>query len=153
MLKPTLARVDAEHAARRPSASAGSRSSGGHPSAAVAVKAIHTAVFIGELMSIAWLVISGLVGRRDRTVALAAAAVAAEAAVFRGNDRVCPLTPLTERLGAAHGQVTDTFLRDSVARTVPIWSSALIVLAALLHARSAWRASQGSWTGPRAKTA
>ena len=95
-------------------------------------------------MSIAWLVISGLVGRRDRTVALAAAAVGAEAAVFCGNGRVCPLTPLTERLGADHGQVTDIFLPDRVARTIPIWSSAVIVLAALLHARSAWPASRGS---------
>jgi hypothetical protein len=118
--------------------------SGQHPFAVVVVKSIHTAVFIGELVAIAWLVISGLVGRRDRTVALAAAAVAAEAAVFCGNDRVCPLTPLTERLGAAHGQVTDVFLPDQIARTIPIWSSALIVLASLLHDRSAWRASRGS---------
>ena len=94
-------------------------SNGGQPLAVIAVKSIHTAVFVGELMSSAWLVISGLVGRRDRTVALAAAAVAAEATVFCGNDRVCPLTPLTERLGAAHGQVTGIFLPDRVARTIP----------------------------------
>ena len=93
-------------------------------------------VFAGELLAILWLVVSGLIGRRDRTVAIAAAAVAVEAAVFLGNDCVCPITPLTERLGAAHGSVSDIFLPDAVARTIPMWSSALLVIASLLHLRA-----------------
>jgi hypothetical protein len=44
---------------------------------------------------------------------------------------------LSESLGASHGSVSDIFLPDAVARTIPIWASALVVLAALLHARSA----------------
>jgi hypothetical protein len=115
-----------------------------HPLAVAAVKAVHTSIFLVELASIGWLVVSGLIGRRDRTVALAAAAVAAEAAVYWGNDRVCPLTPLTERLGATKGGVSDIFLPDAVARTIPIWSSALVVLAVLLHAHSAVQASRRS---------
>jgi hypothetical protein len=107
-----------------------------HPIAIAAIKTVHTAVFLVELSSIGWLVISGLMGRRDRTVALAAGAVAAEAAVFVLNDRVCPLTPLTERLGAENGSVSDIFLPDAVARTIPIWSTALIGLAVLLHAHT-----------------
>lgn len=118
-------------------------SSGRHPYAVVAVKTVHTAVFLVELAAIGWLVVTGLVGRRNRTVALAAGAVAAEAAVFLANDGVCPLTPLTERLGATNGAVSDIFLPDVVARTIPIWSSALIALAALLHARSALRGRGG----------
>ena len=117
-------------------------SSAGHPLAVAAVKSVHTAIFLVELASIAWLVVSGLLGRRDRTVALAAVAVTAEVAVFLGNDRICPLTPLTERLGASRGAVTDIFLPDVVARTIPVWSGALLVLAGLLHARFAmdgWR--------------
>lgn len=112
--------------------------------AVAVIKTVHTAIFLVELASIGWLVISGLLGRRDRTVSLAAGAVAAEAAVFCGNDRVCPLTPLTERLGAQRGAVSDIFLPDVVARTIPIWSSALIGLAALLHARAAVRALRES---------
>ena len=107
-----------------------------HPVAVVAVKSIHTAVFGGELASIAWLVVSGWRGRRDRTVGIAAAAIAAETAVFLANRGVCPLTPLTERLGAADGSVSDIFLPDAVARTIPIWSSALIAFGVLLHAWS-----------------
>ena len=112
---------------------------GAHPLAVVAIETVPTAVFLVELSSIGWLVGSGLIGRRDRTVALAAAAVAMEAVVFFGNDRVCPLTPLTERLGATRGSVSDIFRPDVVARTIPIWSSALVGLAALLHARTALR--------------
>jgi hypothetical protein len=114
-----------------------------HPLAVAAIKTVHTAVFLAELSAIGWLVVSGLLGRRDRTVALAAGAVAIEAAVFVANDRVCPLTPLTERLGATSGSVSDIFLPDVVARTIPIWSSALVALAALLHVRSAVAAAQG----------
>ena len=101
------------------------------------VRAVHTGIFAAELAAILWLVVSGLIGRRDRTVGLAAAAVAVEIGVFLANDRVCPLTPLAERLGAAHGSVSDIFLPDAVARTIPIWSTALLVFAALAHAR-AW---------------
>ncbi len=107
--------------------------------AVLMLKSLHTAVFLVELASIFWLVISGLIGRRDRSVALAAAAVAAEAAVFVANDGVCPLTPMTERLGATRGSVSDIFLPDVVARTIPTWSSALVVLAGMLHVRAARR--------------
>jgi hypothetical protein len=101
-----------------------------------ALKTVHTVIFAGELSAILWLVVSGVVGRRDRTVGIAAAAVAAEAAVFISNDGVCPITPLTERLGAAHGSVSDIFLPDAVARTIPTWSTALVVMGGLLHVRA-----------------
>jgi hypothetical protein len=101
----------------------------------VVVKAVHSAVFLVELAAILWLVISGVVGRRDRTVALAAGLVATEAVVFVANSGVCPLTPLAERLGARRGSVSDIFLPDPIARTIPIWSSALVALATVLHVR------------------
>ena len=108
-----------------------------HPLAVAAVKIIHTAIFLLELSSILWLVVSGLIGRRDRTVAIAAGLIAVEATIFVANDRVCPLTPLTERLGASRGSVSDIFLPDAVARTIPIWATALVALGVLLHARAA----------------
>jgi hypothetical protein len=116
----------------------------GHPVAVAVIKAVHTGVFLVELMSIGWLVVTGVTGRRDPSVAIAAGAVAVEAAVFVGNDGVCPLTPLTVRLGATRGTVSDIFLPDTVARTIPIWSSALVGLAVLLHARSALHARRHS---------
>ena len=105
-------------------------------------RAIHTAVFFVELGSILWLVASGAMGRRDRTVGVAAALVAAEGAVFVLNDHICPLTPLAERLGARSGSVSDIFLPDVVARTIPTWSSALVALAAILHVRAIIRSRE-----------
>jgi hypothetical protein len=107
-----------------------------HPVAIVALKTVHTFIFAGELSAILWLVVSGLLGRRDRTVGIAAGAVAVEAGVFLANDGVCPITPLTERLGAVRGAVSDIFLPDAMARTTPAWSTALLMLAGLLHLRS-----------------
>jgi hypothetical protein len=101
------------------------------------VRALHTAVFFVELASIGWLVLTGWHGRRDRTVAIAAGLVAAEGLVFVANSGVCPLTPLAERLGARRGSVSDIFLPDAVARTIPQWTSALVALAVVLHVRSA----------------
>ena len=98
------------------------------------IKAVHSAVFGVVLAAIAWLIATGLVGRRDRSVAVAALVVAAESAVFLANGGVCPLTPLAERYGAARGEVSDIFLPDRVARTIPRWSIPLVVLAVALHA-------------------
>lgn len=113
-----------------------------HPLASAFVKSIHTTIFLVELTAIAWLVVTGVVGRRDRTVRVAAAAVAAEATIFLLNDRVCPLTPLAERLGASRGSVSDIFLPDAVARSIPVWSTALVALAALLHTASIRRSQR-----------
>ena len=105
----------------------------------VAVKAVHSAVFFLELGSILWLVATGLLNRRDRSVAIAAAAVSVEVVVWLANDRVCPLTPLAERFGADRGSVSDIWLPDRVARTIPVWSSALLLVAGLLHVRGVAR--------------
>ena len=100
-----------------------------------AIKAVHSAVFLVMLGAIGWLVATGITGRRDRSVAAAAALVAGEGLVFLANDGVCPLTPLAERYGAERGSVSDIFLPDAVARTIPLWSTTLIALAVVLHVR------------------
>ena len=103
-----------------------------------AIRAVHSLVFFVELASIGWLVFTGLVGRRDRSVALAASLVAVEGVVWIANDRVCPLNPLAERYGALDGSVSDIWLPDVVARTIPQWSIPLVVVGSLLHLRGAW---------------
>jgi hypothetical protein len=105
----------------------------------VAIKAVHSAIFLVMLGAIGWLVATGITGRRDRTVAAAAALVAMESAVFVANDGVCPLTPLAERYGAARGGVSDIFLPDAIARTIPIWATSLLALGVALHVRGLWR--------------
>jgi len=105
-----------------------------------AIRAVHSAIFLVELGSILWLLLTGLANRRDRTVALAAGLVSVESAVFVLNDQTCPLTPLVERHGAVRGSVSDIFLPDPVARTIPIWSSGLLAVAFALHLRGVARA-------------
>lgn len=78
---------------------------------------------------------------------MAAGLVAIESAVYVANDRVCPLTPIAERFGAQRGSVSDIWLPDVAARTLPLWSGALVLLAAALHAR-AW--VHGREPGPAA---
>ena len=121
--------------------------------AVIALKTVHTLIFAGELTAIMWLLVSGLIGRRDRDVGIAAAAVAVEAVVFIGNDGICPITPITERLGAAHGSVSDIFLPAAVARTIPAWSTALLVVAGLLHARAFLGRKTSAGPSPRATLA
>ena len=105
-----------------------------------AITAIHSAVFWVELASIVWLVVSGALGRRDRSVAVAASLVAIEGVVWVANDRICPLTPLAERYGAISGSVSDIWLPDVVARTIPQWSIPLVAVGAALHLRGWWSA-------------
>jgi hypothetical protein len=99
-----------------------------------AIRAFHSVVFLVMLSAIGWLVATGLTGRRDRSVAAAGTLVAIESAVFVANDGVCPLTPLAERYGADRGGVSDIFLPDVLARTIPIWATALLALGSALHA-------------------
>ena len=109
--------------------------------ALVAIKATHSALFVGILGAILWLVWTGLSGRRDRSVVVAAAVVATEVGVFVANRGVCPLTPLAERYGAhaGTGGVSDIFLPRVLARSIPLWSSALVGIAAVLHLRGVVR--------------
>jgi hypothetical protein len=107
---------------------------------ATAIRAVHSGIFAVELGAIGWLVYTGAVGRRDRTVGIAAGLVAAEGVVWLANDRVCPLTPLAERYGSARGSVSDIWLPEPIARTIPQWSIPLVVAATVLHSRSSFRA-------------
>jgi hypothetical protein len=98
------------------------------------IRAFHSAVFQVMLSAIGWLVATGLTGRRDQSVAVAAGLVTIESAVFLANEGVCPLTPLAERYGARRGGVSDIFLPDALARTIPVWATGLVVLGSTLHA-------------------
>ena len=104
----------------------------------VAIKAFHSAVFLAMLSAILWLVGTGLIGRRDRSVAVAAALVGIESGVFLANDGVCPLTPLAEQYGATRGRggVADIFLPAPIARTIPLWATSLVLAGIGLHVRA-----------------
>jgi hypothetical protein len=101
------------------------------------IRAVHSAIFLVMLSAIGWLVVTGIAGRRDRSVAVAGGLVAIESGVFLANAGVCPLTPLAESYGAGRGGVSDIFLPDALARTIPIWATSLVVIGTVLHVRGA----------------
>jgi hypothetical protein len=80
--------------------------------------------------------VRGVQGRSDRSVALAAGVVGAETIVFVGNGFRCPLTDLAEELGAGSGSVTDIYLPGWLARNLPAIHAPLIIAAAALHSRN-----------------
>jgi hypothetical protein len=82
------------------------------------VKAIHTVIFLSLLACVIDITIACLRNRFNRRTKVAVGAVAIEGAIFALNGRHCPLTVLVEDLGDEHGQVTDIFLPDVLARNI-----------------------------------
>ncbi len=100
-----------------------------------AIKTVHSAIFVVLLGSILRFTWDGLRGRFDRATAVAAGLVAVEIGVFLANRGRCPLTGVAEDLGADDGRVSDIFLPDPVARTLPVWSTAILLIGLLGHLR------------------
>ena len=66
----------------------------------MAIKAVHTLAWLSIESCVVYLLITGLAGRTDKKVGLAATVVTAETLVFAGNGFRCPLTGLAKRYGA-----------------------------------------------------
>jgi hypothetical protein len=84
----------------------------------VAVKSLHTLIFLSLLGCVLHVTYSGIRGRITHGTRIAMAAVSAEALIFGWSGRRCPLTIMVEDLGAEHGQVTDIFLPNRIARNI-----------------------------------
>lgn len=100
----------------------------------VIVKAVHTVIFLCMLASVVLVTLSGIRGRMSHAARVSAVAVAGEALVFIGNGRQCPLTVLVEDLGSKHGQVTDIFLPDILARNIFAISTSMLGVGAIAYA-------------------
>ncbi|HEX6508364.1 MAG TPA: hypothetical protein VF221_12090 [Chloroflexota bacterium] len=89
------------------------------------IKAVHSLIFLSMVACILYTVYSGLTGRFSRRTKVSIAAVIGEGLVFVMNDGRCPLTDLTEELGAEHGSVSDIFLPAWFAERIPVLFSPL----------------------------
>ena len=107
--------------------------------AIVAIKATHSAIFLGLLASLLVFAQRGVAGRSDRLAAITGSVVAVEALVFLGNGRRCPLTDAVESLGATKGSVTDIFLPSFIASRIFTVTAPLFGLSLALHARNLLR--------------
>ena len=105
----------------------------------MAVKVIHTLVWLSIESCMAYLLYSGLTRRSDRRAAIAGAVVVAECVVFAANGLRCPLTDVAESLGAEGGSVTDIYLPTWLARNLPAIHVPLLILTIVLHRRNLQR--------------
>jgi len=103
------------------------------------VKVIHTAAWFSIESCVAYLLYAGLAGHTDRRAAIAAGVVFGESALFAANGFRCPLTDLTQSLGADSGSVTDLYLPKRFAHNLPVIHVPLLVLVVVLHGRNALR--------------
>lgn len=103
------------------------------PAVLLAIKGIHTALFLSIGGAIAWFVLDGVRQRPSRPGAMALAVAIGETAVYLSNNQVCPLTPLAEEVGAERGSVVDIFLPDWAARRIPLVSGSALLLGLALN--------------------
>jgi hypothetical protein len=90
------------------------------PGVLTAIKTVHTLLFASISAALLLIVWDGLRRRPRRRTAIALAVALTESAVYASNNRVCPLTPLAEQLGAERGSVIDIFLPEWFADRVPV---------------------------------
>jgi hypothetical protein len=98
----------------------------------VAIKVVHTAWFGVVSTSILYVFLGGLRNRPGRWTGLALASAVAESAIFVANAGRCPVTELTERVGAESGRVTDIFLPRWFADRIPYIYTPPLVIGVLL---------------------
>jgi hypothetical protein len=118
-------------------------------SAIIAVKAVHSAIFVGLMWSVLVLLYEGVRARSDRTAAIAGTLVVGEALVFYANGRRCPLTAVAEDLGAESGAVTFMFLPGWLAQHVFEFTFPIVLISLALHARNLLEQRAQSAAGPR----
>lgn len=112
------------------------------PQAITTIKAGHTVIFLILLGCVLHVTYAGVRDRVTRGTTASLVAIAGEAVILSLNGRRCPLTVMVEDLGAEHGQVSDIFLPDWIAKHIlPISSAALGGggLAFLSHRVCRWR--------------
>jgi hypothetical protein len=107
----------------------------------VAVKAVHTVVYLGVEACVALVVADGIRGRGGPRAAVAGAVVAAETGVFLALGGRCPLTGAARRLGNPDG-AGDIYLPGWFARNLAMLHVPVVVLALRLHLPALVRARE-----------
>jgi len=111
--------------------------------ALVAIKAIHTVIFVSISAAVVMTLWDGMRGAPRRRTGIAGGVVLTETALYLSNNRVCPLTPLAEQFGAERGSVVDMFLPATLARRIPLVAGSAAVLSLVLNVRALARRQSG----------
>src|SRR3984893_18393662 len=87
--------------------------------AILAIKAIHSGIFLLNATSVLHIFWVGVLNRQSRWTRVALVAAVGESIVFVVNRGRCPLTQLVEAMGAESGRVSDIFLPRWLADRIP----------------------------------
>jgi hypothetical protein len=87
--------------------------------AILAVKSVHSAIFLGVAVCIVQVCYAGVTGHPSRWTKVALVAAVGERVIFVGWGFRCPLQLVAEDPGAESGQVTDIFLPRWFADRIP----------------------------------
>lgn len=82
------------------------------------IKALDKAIYAVMVAAILHVLYCGITGTQDILLAASIGLVGLEGAVFLGNGRKCPLTPLAQRYADPKGYVGDIFLPEWLAHRV-----------------------------------
>src|ERR1700716_1285644 len=99
--------------------------------AIVAIKAVHSGIFLLNATSVLHIFWIGVLNRRSRWTRVALVAALGESIVFVVNRVRCPLTQLVEAMGAENGRVSDIFLPRWLADRIPQLSGPPLVIGLL----------------------
>lgn len=86
----------------------------------VAIKVVHSLIFLSMAAAILHTLYSGLTNRISRLTTMSIAVVIGEGVVLLANNGRCPLTDVVEDLGSDHGSVSDIFLPAWFAQRIPV---------------------------------
>jgi len=98
------------------------------------IKAVHTAIYAVMVAAIFYIFYCGVSGTLNVLLVVAIGLVGAEATVFMGNGRKCPLTALARQYGDPKGYVGDLFCPERLARRTFLIFTSLFVIGLLLVA-------------------
>jgi hypothetical protein len=116
--------------------------------AIVAIKAVHSVIFVLNATSVVHIFWVGVLNHRSRWTRLALIAALGESIVFVVNRGRCPLTQLVETMGADSGRVSDIFLPRWFADRIPqVFGPPLAIGLLMLayHHGFGLRTRYGSW--------
>ena len=106
--------------------------------AIVAVKAVHSVIFLTIVAAIADVFVAGIRGRPGRWTGLALGAAVGESALFAINRFRCPLTELVKRMTGQSVRVTDIFLPRWFADRIPIIFTPPLAIGIVGLAKARW---------------
>jgi hypothetical protein len=104
-----------------------------NPQKLLAIRIVHTVVYVLMAASIVFIMISGITGGGGSFLIISFGLVAIEVIVFVASGMKCPLTGLARKYGAPKGYAFDTLLPELIAKNTFRAFGTLLALGLVLH--------------------